>query len=171
MPSDPVNSVDGLRILIVTPTVPYPPNWGFGIRVYQIVRELSRRHEVSVLCHASEGDAEHVVALETVCHAVYTVPGRSLPDRAKRVAQLRSLLYRRSYQTSSVCTEAMEVAFRELQTTQQFDLIQFESSQTSELPVTGDATIILDEHNLEYELLRRMYATRTIASTETLQLG
>ncbi|MBK9971400.1 MAG: hypothetical protein IPP16_12035 [Acidimicrobiaceae bacterium] len=58
-----------LRILIVTPSIPYPPNWGFGIRVFQIVRQLSQRHSVSVLCYANEGDDDKVAALAEVCRS------------------------------------------------------------------------------------------------------
>ena len=30
----------GKRILLVTPSLPYPPMWGFNIRVFSILQEL-----------------------------------------------------------------------------------------------------------------------------------
>ena len=148
-----------LRILIVTPSIPYPPNWGFGIRVFQIVRQLSQRHSVSVLCYADEGDDDKVAALAEVCHSVHTVTS-PLPDsRSKRTAQLLSLLRRSSFQTASVRTSAMQLRATELVSSEKFDLVQFESSQMSWLELPSGLPSIVDEHNIEYELLQRMYQT------------
>lgn len=148
-----------MRILIVTPSIPYPPNWGFGIRVYQFVRELSRTHTVSVLCYAHPGEDDKVAALAELCHSVHVVPTPLPSERAKRQAQLVSLFRRSSFQTSSLRTEAMRRAAAELLTGERFDLVQFESSQMSSLPLADEVACILDEHNVEYELLQRMYQT------------
>ena len=148
-----------LRILIVTPSIPYPPNWGGGIRVFQIVRQLSQRHSVSVLCYANEGDDDKVAALAEVCHSVHTVTS-PLPDsRSKRTAQLLSLFRRSSFQTASVRTSAMQLRATELVSSEKFDLVQFESSQMSWLELPTGLPSIVDEHNIEYELLQRMYQT------------
>ena len=85
-----MNDTRSLRILIVTPSIPFPPNWGFGIRVYQLIRELSRTSCVSVVCYAAPGEDDRVAALAAICHSVHTVPARWSSDRAKRAAQLRS---------------------------------------------------------------------------------
>ena len=45
-----------LRILLGTPFFPYPPDWGFGRRVYEIARHLSTRHSVTILTYAGEED-------------------------------------------------------------------------------------------------------------------
>jgi sugar transferase (PEP-CTERM/EpsH1 system associated) len=148
-----------LRILIVTPSIPYPPNWGFGIRVYQIVRELSRHHTVSLVCYASDGDDTKIEAMAQICHSVHVVPNPLPNERAKRLAQLRSMARRSSFQTSSLNTDAMRDLLHQLLTGEQYDLVQFESSQLASLPIIGSTPWIVDEHNLEYELLRRMYET------------
>lgn len=150
-----------MRILIVTPSIPYPPNWGFGIRVYQIIRELSRRHTVSVLCYSNAGEDDKVAALAAVCHSVHTVPARLPTAQAKRVAQALSMFRRRSFQTAGVRTREMQQLATELLTAEQFDLVQFESSQMSWLELPPGVVSVVDEHNIEYELLQRMYQTET----------
>src|SRR5207244_2489695 len=40
-----------------------------------------------------------------------------------------------------------------------FDIIQIESSQLAGFEFDRRATLVLDEHNIEYELLYRMYRT------------
>ena len=42
-----------MRVLILTPSLPYPPIWGFGIRVFEFIRLLARRHQVSVVTYAA----------------------------------------------------------------------------------------------------------------------
>ena len=42
---------------------------------------------------------------------------------------------------------------------ERYDLVQFEASQLASFPLASSTPWIVDEHNLEYELLRRMYKT------------
>ncbi|MDO9173206.1 MAG: glycosyltransferase [Actinomycetota bacterium] len=150
-----------MRILIVTPSIPYPPNWGFGIRVFQIVRELSRRHTVSVLCYSNPGEEAKIAALAEVCHSVHTVPARLPNASAKRVAQALSMFRRRSFQIAGVRTREMQQLATELLGAEKFDVVQFESSQMAWLELPAGVVSVVDEHNIEYELLQRMYQTET----------
>jgi hypothetical protein len=59
-----------LRILVISPSLPYPPVWGFGVRVYQLLRSLSRVHDVSLLTYGSPADADAVAQLRRICLAV-----------------------------------------------------------------------------------------------------
>lgn len=151
----------GLRILLLTPSLPYPPIWGFGIRVYQLVRELSRRHRVTLLTYGREdetpeAEAENIAALRAVGAEVHVVPPPR-PLGGKRGAQALSLLSPRSYQTSSLQSPAMQDALTRLLAGQAFDLIQVESSQMAGFDFGSKVPLVLDEHNLEYELLYRLY--------------
>jgi hypothetical protein len=83
-----------LRILILTPSLPYPPIWGFGIRVYEFVRLLAQRHHVSLLTYAEPGEDEKIAALAAICNAVHTVPRERETERSKRLAQLSSIFSR-----------------------------------------------------------------------------
>ena len=152
----------GLRILLLTPSLPYPPIWGFGIRVYQLVRELSRRHHVTLLAYSRENEtpaaeAENVAALRAVGAAVHLVPPPR-PVGGKRAAQAFSLLSPRSYQTSAHRSPAMQEAVTRLLAGSAFDLVQVESSQMAGFDFGGRVPLVLDEHNLEYELLHRLYS-------------
>src|SRR5258708_18012947 len=42
-------------ILIVTPSWPYPPTWGFAMRVYHLAKQLSTLHRVSLLTYGGGG--------------------------------------------------------------------------------------------------------------------
>ena len=120
-----------LRILLVTPSIPYPPNWGFGIRVYQFLRHLSRSHRVSLVCYAQPDEEDKVAALQKICHSVHTVPAPLNSTADKRTAQLASLFSLRSFQTGSLRTLAMQTLLTSLLNAEPFDLVQIESSQLS----------------------------------------
>src|ERR1700682_2322015 len=79
-----------LRILVVTPSLPYPPIWGFGTRVYHFLRLLNRQHQVSLLTYEEPGEEGKIDALAKVCTSVHTVPRRTGTERQKRLAQLSS---------------------------------------------------------------------------------
>ena len=54
------NVTKRLQVLIVSPTFPYPPSWGFGMRVYQLARYLSEHHDVTLLSYARADEMVHV---------------------------------------------------------------------------------------------------------------
>jgi sugar transferase (PEP-CTERM/EpsH1 system associated) len=150
----------GLRILLLTPSLPYPPIWGFGIRVLQLARELSRRHRVTLLCYGGDGareeEAANAAAVRAVCDAVHVVPPPRLLG-GKRGAQALSLFSPLSFQTASLRSRAMQEKLTRLLMTQDFDLVQVESSQMAGFDFGTRTPVVLDEHNLEYELLFRLY--------------
>jgi sugar transferase (PEP-CTERM/EpsH1 system associated) len=146
------------RILVVTPSLPYPPNWGFGIRVYQLVRHLAQRHHVSLLTFGTAAESDKVAALRAVCDEVHVVEPRVANRRQKRWTQLRSVFAATSFQTMALRSPAMQRTIDELLATQSFNLVQLESSQLSSYDF-GQVPVIVDEHNVEYELLQRMYRT------------
>ncbi len=149
--------MDALSILLVTPSLPYPPNWGFGMRVYQLARELAARHSVAILCYAEPHSDDYIAALRHEGVKVYTVPPPRPQDQGKRALQLRSLVSLRSFQSSSLSSAAMQGAIDRLLASQRFDVVQVESSQMAGFDFGSRPVVVLDEHNIEYELLYRTF--------------
>jgi polysaccharide biosynthesis protein PslH len=147
-----------MRILIVSPVLPYPPTWGFVTRVYQIIQLLARKHEVTVLTYAEDPGSPHVQALRGVCNDVHTV-SLQIGQGAKRAGQLASLFSPVSYQRRRHYSDEMQRALTTLAGRQRFDVIQVESSQMACFEFDPRAVLVLDEHNIEYELLYRTYLT------------
>jgi sugar transferase (PEP-CTERM/EpsH1 system associated) len=148
-----------LRILVLTPSLPYPPIWGFGTRVYHFLRLLARRHEVSLLTYEEPGEDQKVAALAKMCSFVHTVPRDAETARHKRLTQLSSVASRLSYQRRNLHSQAMQDRLEQLTSRNRFDIIQIESSQMAGFAFDSRAVLVLDEHNIEYELLYRMYHT------------
>jgi sugar transferase (PEP-CTERM/EpsH1 system associated) len=146
-----------MKILIVTPSLPYPPHWGFGIRVFHIVKNLGLRHEVVLLTVAGDDQKDEIAAIRQYCADVRVVPG---PRKSRRrFLQLISLFNRRSFLQSSLYSDALQAMITENVGREHFDIIQVESSHLGGLAFNSDSLLILDEHNIEYKLLQRMYRT------------
>jgi hypothetical protein len=145
-----------LRVLIVSPTFPYPPAWGFGMRVYQLARYLAAHHDVTLLTYARADEMVHVDTLREQLGNVRVVERPQSRGLTKRVAQLTSIASTTSYQLRDLYSVEMQSAIDELLSRQTFDIIQFESSQMCGFRCQSKGAVVLDEHNIEYELLQRM---------------
>ena len=143
----------------MSPVVPYPPTWGFATRVYQFGRLLARRHAVTLLAFANAADEPHLAPLRAICDEVHTVP-RTMTTGRKRFGQLSSLLSPVSYQWRSFRSDDMQRKLTEL-TRRPFDIIQIESSQLGGFTFDPRSALVVDEHNIEYELLHRTFLTES----------
>jgi glycosyltransferase involved in cell wall biosynthesis len=142
---------------MIAPSWPHPPTWGFATRVYQLARQLARRHRVSFLAFGG-GDVRTATGpAAAFFDSIEFVPP---PDGlgSKRLAQARSLFSSRSHHLGGLRSGRMEEALRVLTSRHRFDLIQIESSQMGFLLPIGaqGVPVVLDEHNVEFMLLRRL---------------
>lgn len=146
-----------LRVLVVSPCLPYPPIWGSGVRVLQLLRHLAKRHRLSLLTYAWPSDGPNIAAVQELGVSVYSVPAPRSQGRGRRQAQFMSLFSSASYQWRGLRSETMQDAIDRLLDKERFDLIQVETSQMCGFDFASSAVVLLDEHNIEYELLSRMY--------------
>jgi len=146
-----------LRILVVTPELPFPPSWGFGTRVYQLARHLARRHDVTMLCLAPQHAGRYVQSLADELAALRTVPLPPAPSRrARRWSQARSMVSPAPFMLTDGSTRELQASLDHLVRTQQFDILQIEGLALSNLQAPAALPVVLDEHNIEYELVQRM---------------
>jgi len=142
-----------MKILFVTPYVPYPPKFGGSVRIYHMARALARRHEVSIVSYREQDGLGDPGGLEPFCSRVVTVP-RDV--ERKRARQLLSLASPRSFQVRSHASRAMERAVRETARDTGAEVILVEFSQMAGLRFPPGIPLVVDEHNVEYDLLLRM---------------
>jgi len=156
-----------MKILFLTPQLPYPPHQGTTIRNYHLMRELAARHEVHLLSFAvtpSGAGSAAELAREGLpfCASVRLLPppARTMRDRA--VATLLSPLPDMGLRLASAPfhEQLAEVLRRE-----PFDVVQGEGIemapyllQAARLPAPRPR-LIFDDHNAEYVLQRRAFET------------
>ncbi len=152
-----------LRVLVVSPFAPLP-SWGGGSRVFNLARCLAKRNNVTLLTYARkeelERESEHFRALCSTCQ-VHVVPQRPQDGLAGRASQLVSLVSPTPHVLRSLHTPAMQAALDGLCQRVPFDVVLVEFSHMCSYRTPSSAALVLDEHNIEYEVLQRTQNTET----------
>jgi len=137
-------------------TFPFPAVSGVDMRNAQLLRQISSRHDVTLLTYARPEDQPHIEEMAgSMAIEVVTRP----PERrsVKRMAQLRSLGSRLPFACLSLRSKEMQDAIDRLTAATRFDLIHIESSTMSLFHFPEGVPKLIDEHNIEYELYARLY--------------
>ena len=149
------NPCNIMNILVLTPSVPYPLRYGGAVRIYNLIRQLNQRHVVHLVTYQIEGDAGDTKGLEPYCQTITAVP---FSVSGKRRQQLLSLLATQSFQWRSHYSSAMQTSIDRIVREQRIDLILVEFSQMAGFRFPQGTLVVLDEHNVEFEILARMAA-------------
>ncbi|MFO7540310.1 MAG: glycosyltransferase [Chloroflexota bacterium] len=153
-----------MRILLLTPQLPYPPHQGTSLRNYHIIRGLAQNHEVTLLSFVEQGqatDEETLRPLHSLCHHIDMVPA---PQRTTFTRLQQLLTSRRPDMAQRLYTPLFELRLRHLLRQNQFDVVQVEGIELARYMSTVKATspdsrLIFDNHNAETELQRRNLET------------
>ena len=153
-----------MRLLFLTPQLPYPPHQGTTLRNFNLIAGLSRRHRVHLLSFMSpDDDLASATPLRDLCASVDAVPQPSrtiwerlwklltspLPDMAHRLASPR-----------------FRSALEQVLDTHEFDVVEFEGIEmipylSTVLARTREMRhpplLVFDDHNAEYLLQKRVF--------------
>lgn len=149
-------------ILVVAPFLPYPADFGGAIRIFELIRYLSREREIILLAPARNPAGEDFAAIQALgefCD-VTAVPASSTArdpaGRGKRIRQLAAIGNYRSATETLSYVEAMQHAMDRLFQTRFIDLVLYEFPQTTFYRPPDGVPTILDAHNIEHLLLKRV---------------
>ena len=119
-----------MRILMIANYLPYPQVTGGRIRVYNLLRRIALRHEVSLAALLeSPDDAEGVPHLRQLCARVETAsfPAHQRSRLAKAPGMLRYALQRKPPDLMLLHSEELARKIRQLFATTPYDIVQIES--------------------------------------------
>lgn len=136
-----------LRLLWLSPFLPWPLTFGGSIRVFHLMRRAAQFHEVHLA--ALGGSDEAAVALREFCSSVRVFK----PEHTYRSAQVSSLFSGRSqFQTGHQSADLNAWLQAEGAS---FDAVVCEFTQMAWAPLPPGPMRVLDLHNIEHEVLRR----------------
>lgn len=153
-----------MRILFVAPYLPSPPRFGGQRRLDGLVRGLASRHDVSVLAFNKVDPYTElsVDATKTYCSLVETLPelDSESDGRGKRLLQARSIFSKMSYEGLVAKRRPdFQNRLRRVLKAGNYDVVQIEFAQMCAYdfshPGPKPPLLVLDEHNIEYDLQRR----------------
>jgi glycosyltransferase involved in cell wall biosynthesis len=149
-----------VRVLFLTPQLPFPNDKGTRIRNLGLIKELARRHDVAVLTLGDPTDRLAIEALAQICRVVAVLPiperrawRRALsaptdpcPDLARR---LESKAYRAAL--SDVLNEDWDIV--------QVEALEMAPHWRTAARARSLPPVVLDAHNCEWILQQRMSRT------------
>jgi sugar transferase (PEP-CTERM/EpsH1 system associated) len=151
-----------MKILFLTPQLPYPPQKGTALRNWGLIAGLARRHEVSVLSFLDPGQApEPGTRLLETCARVEAVPP---PDRNLLVRFRDLLATRKADMALRLSSRHFGERLRAWMTDEQYDVVHIEGIELAPyLDILDSASprplVVFDDHNCEYLLQKRVFAT------------
>jgi glycosyltransferase involved in cell wall biosynthesis len=142
-----------MRLLLVFPFIPYPPDNGGRIGFWNPIKYLSRQHEVHVAFLAEENDREHWEPLKKQCASVQALFRKRPTGWAPMV---RALV---GYPPGTAgkfwdprFTAVLQKAIKE----QDIELVEFHHLHTAAYrDAAGTLPTVLREHNVEYVIWER----------------
>jgi glycosyltransferase involved in cell wall biosynthesis len=145
-----------MRLLFLTPQLPYPADKGTRIRNFGLIKELAGRHDLAVLSFGDPDDRAAIAGLERHCRVLAVVPpagrgrlaraARALVDPAPDLARrLSSDAYRRRL-AEALAAERPDVV--------QIEALEMVPHWLATRRVGGPAAV-LDAHNAEWILQQR----------------
>src|SRR5581483_8848705 len=142
-----------MKILVVSSYLPYPLFSGGHIRLYNLLRELSKKHEIFLVCekrsYQTNADIEEV---KKICKEVITIARKrqwSIGTIAK--TGFSSYPFLMVGHANPQMTEKIAQVLQK----EKFDLIHIETFYVMQnLPKTVLPTVLV-EHNIEYLVYKR----------------
>lgn len=142
-----------MRILIVSSYLPYPLFSGGHVRLYNLMKELASKHEITLICEKRSNQTEQDIAeVKKVCKKVITVERRkqwSLGNIAKAATSFHSFLL------SGHTNKAMRKKIREALVKDSFDVIHVETYYVMQNVPEMTIPVVLVEHNIEYKVYEK----------------
>lgn len=148
-----------MRLLFLTPQLPYPPRQGTALRNWGLIHHLSQRHAVGLLSFVEDEIAGEPEPLRIACLPLVTVPA---PQRL-RVGRLLTLFSPQPDLAQRLWSAKFAAALQALLQSYIFDVIHIEGLELAGyIPIIrthSSAKLIFDAHNAEYVIQRRAFET------------
>ena len=159
-----------MKVLWLSHLLPYPPT-GLGVlqRSYNLIRELARTHEVTlvgfiqprplkdIFDDPAKGLADGLAHLKGFCAEVQFVP---IPAEQSRYGQhalaIASLFARDPYSVNWLKSSEMDLILTELRDRNRFDVVHFDTvGLASFRDIFEGHPCTLDHHNIESHMMLR----------------
>ena len=151
-----------MRVLFLTPQLPYPPQKGTALRNWGLIHGLAERHRISLLSFRSpEQEVDPAPPLASICERILTVPQ---PERSRRERLWDMLTTRQPDMALRLSSHLYDQELKKLLEGNVFDVIQIEGIELAPYldtvrSLAQDAVVVFDDHNCEYLLQERTFLT------------
>ncbi len=148
-----------MKLLVLTPQLPYPPHQGTTLRNFNILKHLAPRHDITLLSFGTAAELDNAAPLRALCRHIEIAPypTRSLAQRAWTT--LTSPLPDMALRLES---DEMHARYDALVRRESFDIVQVEGIEMARYVLQSKIAnhklkVVFDDHNAEYVLQRTAF--------------
>lgn len=146
-----------MKLLIVTADLPRPA-WGASARNFHLLKALAHEHAVSLLALVGSAEAEAYGDIRRLKDVARSVQLISRPkSHSKRWQQLMSMVRSQPYLLNAHIVPEMQDALDVSLARDNYDVVLFESILLAGYRLPAGVRVIIDQHNIEYELFERTF--------------
>lgn len=151
-----------MRVLFLSSYLPYPLNFGAARRLHGLMAGVARNHSVSLIAlvgrRADRG--ADLRATAEIADSVVVIEDDRASDQlgTRRRAKLRSLLSVHSFERDAFRHPHLQEAIASQIARGHIDVVQVESPYLVGSASLPDVPVVVDEHNIEYEVQARSAA-------------
>jgi sugar transferase (PEP-CTERM/EpsH1 system associated) len=157
-----------MRILFLTPQLPFPPEKGTALRNWGLIQGLAERHELSLLSFREPGrDVGLAPPLTRACERIITVPQ---PKRSLQERVWDMLATQQPDMALRLASSVYERQLKDWLAERAFDIVQIEGIELAPYldtirAASQEALVVFDDHNCEYLLQQRTFLTDLYSPT------
>lgn len=145
-----------MKILFVIPYNPANPTFGGALRIYHLLKQLCKYHDVTVTGFSEPGGGELLIQeIPSLKGKVHFVDDSFLAVKEKWY-QFTSLFGSHCHWYRAIQNSPLQKTIDAILEKDEFDFIHSEFPDMASHRFDSDAIKILDAHNVEYDNLRRM---------------
>lgn len=147
-----------MKILMLTPYLPYPPSSGGQIRSFNLIKNLAKKHQITLFSLIkTEEEKKYISVLEEFCHQVEVFKRPENPWTVKNILRTALGLYP-FLVVRNLSPEEKEAVLRKLEE-EKFDLIHAETFYVMpHIPETKIPILLVDQ-TIEYQVYQHFAET------------
>ena len=146
-----------MKILFLSPTVPFPLTDGGRIRVYNLLKQIAQKSDVTLLALETQPtDADGVAELRELGIQVYLVPNAPTLPRLSLGTLAKAFLKRQPITVARYDVPAYRRKLRALLANETFDLVHYEMFHVAQFHTETDLPGVLSQQNVDSAIWRRL---------------
>lgn len=141
-----------MKILMLTLYLPYPPNSGGQIRSYNLIKNLSKKHDITLVSFIKKGEEKYAAEMKKYCKEVLYFYRSDRPFTASNVLETGLSLY--PFVVIRNLSKEGQIALAEKLKRETFDIIHVETFYLRpHIPVTSIPIVLVDQ-TIEFQAYR-----------------
>ncbi len=145
-----------MKILMITECFPFPPTDGVKIKVYHMLKGLSKRHDIHLLSFIESGQDVEIEAVRPFCRRIELIQKR--PRRLTLLKAILNLFEKRPFSLKPFDSREMRDRLECLVRRESFDIVHLDMPNTAQFSdiVTGLPTFMAPHDSITLNLRRRV---------------